>query len=44
MMALYQSDYKINLLDSVEVVGGLKGKCSAIEQIWLLTPIKPALT
>lgn len=38
VMALYQSDYKINLLDSVEVVGGLKGKCSAIEQIWLLTP------
>lgn len=37
VMALYQSDYKINLLDSVEVVGGLKGKCSAIEQIWLLT-------
>ncbi len=36
--AHYQSFYHLNLLANVEVAGGLKGKCTAHEQVWLLTP------
>jgi len=32
----YAKHYQISQLDSVEVPGGLKGKCKADEQIWLL--------
>jgi len=32
----YTKHYQIAQLDSVEVAGGLKGKCDADEQVWLL--------
>jgi thiopurine S-methyltransferase len=32
----YLNDYQVSLLDSVQVVGGLKGGCDADEQVWLL--------
>jgi thiopurine S-methyltransferase len=35
----YQSAYKLNLLASVEVEGGLKGQCTAIEHVWWLKPL-----
>ncbi len=34
----YLANYNISQLHSREVSGGLKGKCSATEQAWLLTP------
>jgi thiopurine S-methyltransferase len=33
---LYRDSYDLTPLASVEVVGGLKGKCSARENVWLL--------
>ncbi|WP_299592461.1 thiopurine S-methyltransferase [uncultured Microbulbifer sp.] len=39
---LYGTQYVLNLLDSVAVEGGLKGKCPAEEQVWLLQPAKSA--
>lgn len=35
--ALYSEHYDIAALDSVDVVGGLKGQCKADETVWLLT-------
>ena len=35
---LYQPAYALTLLGSADVVGGLKGKCPAAEDVWLLTP------
>ncbi|NOT14234.1 MAG: thiopurine S-methyltransferase [Methylotenera sp.] len=34
----YQAHYQLNLLASVEVAGGLKGKCPATEHVWQLNP------
>ena len=33
---LYQDDYQVSPVISVDVVGGLKGKCEAKENLWLL--------
>jgi thiopurine S-methyltransferase len=38
---LYQGTYDLKLLGSVEVPGGLKGKCAAMEDVWLLRPGLP---
>jgi thiopurine S-methyltransferase len=35
---LYRPAYKLELLGSAQVVGGLKGKCPAAEEVWMLTP------
>lgn len=35
---LYQGAYDIRLLGTADVAGGLKGKCPATEDVWLLTP------
>ena len=35
---LYDASYKITLLAETEVIGGLKGKCHATENAWLLQP------
>lgn len=32
----YDGTYKLTRLESVEIVGGLKGKCAATEHVWLL--------
>jgi thiopurine S-methyltransferase len=32
----YQASYDLRLLATVEVKGGLKGKCPAAESVWLL--------
>lgn len=32
----YQQSYEISLLESTELAGGLKGKVTALEQVWLL--------
>lgn len=32
----YSGDYALNLLETVDVPGGLKGKCPAQEKVWLL--------
>jgi len=32
----YNDHYKLSLLDSINIKGGLKGKCDAIENVWLL--------
>ena len=32
----YQNSYSLTRLASADVPGGLKGKCSAIENVWLL--------
>ena len=32
----YQKDYRISLQESVAVAGGLKGRCDAQEQVWIL--------
>ncbi|MEZ5470559.1 MAG: thiopurine S-methyltransferase [Marinicella sp.] len=32
----YAHSYQIQLLESVPVIGGLKGHCEALEQLWLL--------
>jgi len=34
----YRAAYDVTLLASVEVAGGLKGKCPALETVWLLKP------
>ncbi len=34
----YEKIYKVNLLESGTLAGGLKGKVAALEQIWHLTP------
>ena len=34
----YADHYLISLLATVEVEGGMKGKCAACERVWLLTP------
>lgn len=34
----YGARYEMTQIASVEVVGGLKGKCAALEQAWLLRP------
>ncbi len=36
--AHYQFLFDLKLLAHVEVAGGLKGKCTAHEQVWLLSP------
>lgn len=33
---LYSSAYQLQLVDAVEVPGGLKGKVTALEKVWLL--------
>lgn len=33
----YGSSHRLSLLESAEVVGGLKGKCPAKENVWLLS-------
>ncbi|ESA38975.1 thiopurine s- se te detoxification family [Leptolyngbya sp. Heron Island J] len=33
----YGKNYDLTLLQSTDVPGGLKGKCAAIENVWLLT-------
>lgn len=33
---IYSENYMLTLIDSVDVAGGLKGKCRADEQVWLL--------
>ena len=32
----YADNYHLTLAESIDVVGGLKGKCAAMENIWLL--------
>lgn len=34
----YKPAYELTLLTSEEVIGGLKGKCPAAENVWLLNP------
>lgn len=38
VMALYAAAFEIDLLESAEVEGGLKGFCPATERAWALTP------
>lgn len=38
----YRDTYDVTLLASEAVVGGLKGKCDAIENVWLLKPVTQA--
>jgi thiopurine S-methyltransferase len=38
---LYQGTYDLKALGSTEVLGGLKGKCPATEDVWLLTSRLP---
>jgi thiopurine S-methyltransferase len=35
----YRESYEVALLESAIVPGGLKGKCAAKENVWLLRPI-----
>ena len=35
----YQTAYQLNLIASIPVAGGLKGKCPAAEHVWHLTPL-----
>jgi thiopurine S-methyltransferase len=35
----YQTTYDTNLLGSSDVIGGLKGQCSATEHVWWLKPL-----
>lgn len=35
----YQTSYDLTLLASVDVAGGLKGKCTAIEHVWHMKPL-----
>ena len=37
---LYGGAYDLHALGSAAVVGGLKGKCPAADQAWLLTPVR----
>jgi thiopurine S-methyltransferase len=34
--AHYNTDYRLSLLESAEVIGKLKGQCPACEKVWLL--------
>ncbi len=34
----YKNTYELSLIASEEVAGGLKGKCDAVENVWLLQP------
>jgi thiopurine S-methyltransferase len=38
---LYQGSYDLEALGSAQVQGGLKGKCPATEDVWLLRPTLP---
>lgn len=38
LKSIYGKFYDLNLLESAPLAGGLKGKCSALEQAWLLRP------
>jgi thiopurine S-methyltransferase len=38
---LYQGTYDITALGRADVLGGLKGKCPATEDVWLLRPGSP---
>jgi thiopurine S-methyltransferase len=38
---LYQASYDLTALSSADVPGGLKGKCPATEDVWLLRPRAP---
>lgn len=38
----YRSAYEVTLLASEEVIGGLKGQCDAVENVWLLKPTSQA--
>lgn len=38
VVALYQGSYDIKSLGSTEIPGGLKGKCPATDDAWLLRP------
>ncbi|WOX05763.1 thiopurine S-methyltransferase [Microbulbifer pacificus] len=33
---LYGDNYRLTLIDAVEVPGGLKGRCEALEKVWLV--------
>jgi thiopurine S-methyltransferase len=35
---LYQGTYQLTALGSADVMGGLKGKCAATDDVWLLKP------
>jgi thiopurine S-methyltransferase len=35
---LYQGTYQLTALGSADVLGGLKGKCAATDDVWLLKP------
>jgi thiopurine S-methyltransferase len=37
----YQQSYDLKLLASVDIKGGLKGKCAAAEDVWLLKKMSP---
>jgi thiopurine S-methyltransferase len=36
----YDGEYELELLESVDVPGGLKGKCAATENVWLLKQLR----
>lgn len=36
--AHYAKNYQLNLLERVELPGGIKGKCLAFEEVWHLSP------
>ncbi len=36
IQAHYHEDYRLTLLESAEVIGKLKGQCTAYEKVWLL--------
>lgn len=38
----YQDNYHLTLMASIDVPGGLKGRCSAREKVWLLNKRGPA--
>jgi thiopurine S-methyltransferase len=38
---LYQGSYDLTALGSADIVGGLKGKCAATEDVWLLKARSP---
>lgn len=40
---IYGEGYESIFLESVDVPGGLKGKCAAKEKVWRLTPHLPRL-
>ncbi|WGL16952.1 thiopurine S-methyltransferase [Microbulbifer bruguierae] len=38
VQGLYSGEYNLELIDAVDVEGGLKGKVAALEKVWLLQP------